>query len=90
MELNLFNYNHKTKISSYSGNKSPYDSLIYQLWFLEEKYSIAFNRFNSLNELWFKKEIKNQSLMKLNLDIIESLISKIKVQILISLILILI
>ena len=68
----IFYYYKNTKTLIYYGNGSTYQNLLFLLCFLEEKGRI---KFNCIEELWFLKEIKNQSLNKLILDLIKSLIS---------------
>ena len=71
----IFPYYKNTKTLIYSGKDSIFKNLLFLLCFLEEKGQIIFK---CLNELWFFKEFKNEALIKLILDIIESLISIIK------------
>ena len=68
----IFYYYKNTKALIYYGNGSIYQNLLFLLCFLEEKGRI---KFNSVEELWFIKEINNESLRKLILDLINSLIS---------------
>ena len=71
----IFYYYKNTKTLIYYGNGSTYQNLLFLLCFLEEKGRI---KFSCIEELWFLKEIKNQSINKLILDLIKSLISIIK------------
>ena len=67
----IFYYYKNTKALIYYGNGSTYQNLLFLLCFLEEKGRLTFN---SIEDLWFIKEIKNESLRKLILDLIKSLI----------------